>query len=61
MSVTVINARCPQNHPCPVIRACPAGAVSQQGFKAPVIDAAKCTECGKCARMCPSGAFNLDK
>lgn len=49
----VIDAnRCPQNHRCPLIRLCPHGAISQNGFGLPVIDAALCTECGKCARQC---------
>ena len=27
--------RCPQNHPCPSVRVCPVGALSQEGFAAP--------------------------
>ena len=26
--------RCPQNHPCPSVKVCPVGALSQQGFHA---------------------------
>ena len=48
----VIGNRCPQNHPCPLVRACPAGAISQEGFAAPVIDEEKCVECGLCAVSC---------
>ena len=59
--VVVIKERCPQNHPCPCIRVCPVGAISQTGFGAPVIDMAKCTKCGKCVRACPMGALQKDK
>jgi ferredoxin len=48
----VIAGRCPQNHPCPIVRACPTGAVSQKGFSAPAIDEEKCVECGLCAVSC---------
>ncbi|OHD55624.1 MAG: 4Fe-4S ferredoxin [Spirochaetes bacterium GWF1_51_8] len=43
---------CPQNHPCPVMRICPEGAISQQGYGAPIIDHEKCTGCRKCSRAC---------
>jgi Fe-S-cluster-containing hydrogenase component 2 len=39
--------RCPQNHPCPSIRVCPAGALTQKGFHAPEVDQEKCIKCGK--------------
>lgn len=55
----VIKHKCPQNHPCPSVRVCPAGALSQQGFKAPTVDHDKCTQCGKCVRFCPKGALRL--
>ncbi|MBN2411518.1 4Fe-4S binding protein [candidate division KSB1 bacterium] len=44
--------RCPQNHPCPVLRSCPVGAISQHGYSAPVIDEEKCIDCGKCVKLC---------
>ena len=53
---TVIASRCPQNHPCPLVRLCPAGAISQKGFAAPVIDADKCLDCGICSKNCGQGA-----
>jgi Fe-S-cluster-containing hydrogenase component 2 len=56
--VAVREAHCPQNHRCPALRACPTGALTQQGFAAPTIDATKCTECGKCVRVCPMGALH---
>ena len=43
---------CPQNHRCPMIPICPAGAISQKGNALPEIDPEKCIECGKCVRHC---------
>jgi ferredoxin len=43
---------CPQNHPCPTIKQCPVGAISQVGFGPPVIDDAKCICCCKCTKRC---------
>jgi Fe-S-cluster-containing hydrogenase component 2 len=57
MKMTVIKERCPQNHPCPSVRVCPAGAIKQTGYGAPTVDAEKCTGCMKCTRFCPMGAF----
>lgn len=50
--MNVIPVRCPQNHPCPLVPLCPTGAISQTGFRAPVIDEEKCVECGLCAASC---------
>ncbi|WP_372773732.1 4Fe-4S binding protein [Mangrovibacterium sp.] len=56
--ITIIKQRCPQNHFCPVMRICPAGAISQRTpFEAPSIDQTRCTNCGKCAKYCAFGAF----
>lgn len=55
----VIKFRCPQNHPCPSVRVCPVGALTQKGFGAPEIDQEKCILCGKCVRYCPMGAIQL--
>ncbi|MFA5105205.1 MAG: 4Fe-4S binding protein [Candidatus Margulisiibacteriota bacterium] len=52
----VIIERCPQNHLCPCLRACKAGAIKQSGYKAPEIDMNICTECGLCVKVCPMGA-----
>lgn len=57
MAITVQQARCPQNHRCPALRVCPVAALSQSGVSAPQVDEAKCIDCGKCARVCPTGAL----
>lgn len=59
MSIAVIKERCPQNHPCPSVRVCPVGALSQKGFDAPVVDNEMCTDCGACVNYCPMGAFKM--
>ena len=56
----VKKERCPQNHPCPSIRVCPEGALSQVGYKAPEVDQEKCIRCGKCVRFCPKRALVLE-
>lgn len=61
MVLNVIHDRCPQNHRCPAVRVCPFGALTQNGFDAPAVDLSKCTGCGKCARVCPTGALMLSK
>lgn len=50
--IKVEKAYCPQNHPCPSIRFCPAGAIKQKGYGAPTIDKKKCILCGKCIKTC---------
>ena len=50
--IQVREEYCPQNHPCPVVRLCPFGAITQNGYSAPIIDHEKCTECGICTRSC---------
>ena len=57
MQITVNKNRCPQNHPCPAVRVCPAGAIKQTGFDLPVIDQEKCIQCRKCIMYCPMGAI----
>ncbi|NCA66577.1 MAG: 4Fe-4S ferredoxin [Clostridia bacterium] len=60
MKKLVINLnRCPQNHPCPAVRVCPIGALSQKGYAAPEINYNVCISCGKCVNFCPMRAFKL--
>jgi Fe-S-cluster-containing hydrogenase component 2 len=56
----VIPRRCPQNHPCPLVNLCPAGAIVQRGFAAPDIDPDKCIDCGVCSVSCAYGAVTED-
>ncbi len=57
MAISVQKARCPQNHRCPALRVCPVAALAQNGVSAPVVDEARCIDCGKCVRHCPTGAL----
>jgi Fe-S-cluster-containing hydrogenase component 2 len=58
MEITVNKFRCPQNHPCPAIWACPKDAITQKNSRSlPEIDQEKCVDCGKCIRYCPMGAI----
>lgn len=52
MALTIDKNRCPQNHHCPLIVACPVEAMSQNGFELPKIDTEICIECGKCSKLC---------
>lgn len=57
----IVNPRrCPQNHPCPAVRVCPANALQQKGYGLPSVDMAACVACGKCVRYCPMGAISID-
>lgn len=55
--IKINKTSCPENHPCPSVKICLEGALSQQGFRAPVVDKDKCTECNRCVRNCPTGAI----
>lgn len=59
-TLVVKTSRCPQNHSCPSIKVCPAGALTQKGFSAPVADMDVCIRCGKCVKYCPKGALVLE-
>ncbi|MCR4434728.1 MAG: 4Fe-4S binding protein [Clostridiales bacterium] len=48
---------CPQNHKCPAVSVCPAGALTQKGYEAPIVDNEKCLACEKCIFVCPMGAI----
>ncbi len=59
--VRVNPKKCPHNHSCSTIKACPAGAISQQDAKSlPVVDSKRCIGCGKCVRLCRKGAFEFE-
>ncbi len=55
--ITVVEQRCPANHSCPAVWACPKGAINQNGHSAPSIDKEKCTSCGICLNYCPYSVF----
>ena len=57
MAVKVETRRCPQNHRCPAIKACPVDALKQKGVEAPTVDEEKCIDCGQCVQRCPMGAL----
>lgn len=57
--LTVNKNRCPQNHPCPSVKVCPVGALTQTGFNAPTANQDKCIRCGKCVKFCPLKALTL--
>jgi len=59
--LVVNKKRCPQNHACPAVRVCPVGALTQNGYKAPTVNADKCIKCGKCVRFCPMRALSLSE
>ena len=59
MAITVDKKKCPQNHACPAIKVCPADALSQKEFEAPVVDKDACLDCGACSNFCPMGALEL--
>ncbi len=52
LMIVVHPEYCPQNHRCPVLPKCPAGAISQHGFAAPTVDRDKCSDCGVCVKSC---------
>jgi len=52
-SIEIKQEFCPKNHRCPVIPACPFGAISQDGPSSePSIDDSKCQQCGLCCNFC---------
>lgn len=55
--IQVDKNTCPHNHVCPLVKACPEGAISQNAEGFPVIDYSLCIECGKCVRQCPMKAM----
>ncbi len=60
MPVEVDAKRCPANHPCPAVKVCPVGALTQEGNTGlPKVDRETCTSCGLCCDVCPMGALKL--
>ncbi len=59
-TLTIKKDNCPQNHPCPAVKVCPVGALSQTDHNAPIIDQRKCIRCGKCSTFCPKKALVLE-
>ncbi|HBR31266.1 MAG: 4Fe-4S binding protein [Eubacteriales bacterium] len=56
-TLVLLPEKCPRNHSCSAVKACPAGALTQIEHLPPVVDVSKCTKCGKCTRRCPKGVF----
>ncbi len=51
--ITVNEYACPKNHPCPAVRYCPEGAITQDDIhSAPHVDHDLCTDCGACTSVC---------
>ena len=57
MVIKVDGKKCPKDHKCPMIKTCPKGAITQEGFGLPKIDKSKCVECLVCVERCHTGAF----
>lgn len=56
--IQVNKGICPHDHICPLIKACPVGAIPQDSEGFPEIDFNLCIECGKCVRKCPMKAMD---
>ena len=59
-TVIIKEEKCPQDHACPAVKACPVNALFQKGYSAPTIDYDKCIKCGRCVDVCPMGAIVFD-
>ncbi|NTW27060.1 MAG: 4Fe-4S binding protein [Candidatus Moranbacteria bacterium] len=58
--INVEIGKCPQDHECPLVGICPVGAITQDGFAAPIIDQEKCITCGACVASCPYQALSFE-
>ena len=61
MKIVVNKDKCPKDHCCPLIEACPVGAISQHNFDAPEVDHEKCITCGLCVNNCGYKAFGFSE
>ena len=62
MPVVVSAQRCPANHLCPAVKACPVEALTQEGDTGlPRVDPETCTSCGLCCDVCPMAALTLEE
>lgn len=59
-TLVVKTSSCPQNHPCPSVKVCPVGALTQKGFNAPTVNIDTCIKCGKCVKFCPKRALVME-
>ncbi len=59
-TIKIDSAKCPQDHPCPLVSVCPVGAISQNGYGAPTIDKEKCIACGRCIITCPYHCLSFE-
>jgi Fe-S-cluster-containing hydrogenase component 2 len=56
--VKVNKEKCPADHWCVGIKACPEKAISQEDKdKHPVVDCYRCIKCNICIDLCPYGAI----
>ncbi|HEY5548518.1 MAG TPA: 4Fe-4S binding protein [Coriobacteriia bacterium] len=63
MSVASINPNhCDRAPGCPARRVCPQGAISRMSAGEPwTVDPDRCTGCGVCLRVCPTGAVSISE
>ena len=59
-TLTIKKDNCPQNHPCPAVKVCPVGALSQTNHNAPIIYQSLCIGCVMCSDFCPKKALVLE-
>ena len=57
MAVSIIKARCPQNHPCPAVRVCPGRRADPEGVRRARGRSGNLHRLRKCVRACPRGAL----
>jgi ferredoxin len=61
MPIKIMKEKCPKNHRCPALSVCPVNALEQHGVDAPTLSTNnKCIDCGKCLKICPTGALALE-